>query len=117
MAPPNRLPSAARYFAPKRLYRLLTGESGQLISREVFMAALPVPEGPVRVYAGTAGYRGWLSPFRDEPNDGVLAVSETALSPAHIPMLVPTLHTFIMNSEAVANDIVSTVASLGASAT
>jgi pimeloyl-ACP methyl ester carboxylesterase len=117
MAPPNKVPRAARFFAPKRLYRLLAGDSGQLISNEAFMAALPVPEGPVRVYAGTAGYRGRLSPFRYEPNDGVLAVSETALSPAHVPMLVPTLHTFIMNSQAVANDIVSTVAMLGTSPT
>ena len=77
------------------------------------MAALPLPEGTVRVYAGTAGYRGRLSPFQFETNDGILAVSETTLSAAHAPMLVPALHTFIMNSQAVASDIAATVASLG----
>ena len=114
LAPPNRVPRVARFFAPNRLYRLLTGESGQLLSNEAFMTSLPVPERLVRVYAGTAGYRGRLSPFRNEPNDGILAVSETALSPSHTPMLVPALHTFIMNSEALAIDIASTVATLTA---
>src|SRR5258708_321644 len=92
MAPPNRVPKAARNFASTRLYRLLTGDSGQLISNEAFMAALPVPEGPVRVYAGTAGCRGRLSPFRDDPNHEVLAVTAAASAPVHGPMLFQTLH-------------------------
>jgi pimeloyl-ACP methyl ester carboxylesterase len=114
LAPPNRAPRAARFFAGSRLYRLFTGDSGKLLASEARMAALPVPACPVRVYAGTAGFRGCLSPFGYEPNDGVLAVSETTLSPSHAPMLVPVLHTFIMNSQAVARDITATVASLSA---
>lgn len=112
LAPPNRVPRAARLFGRNRLSRLLTGGSATLLSDDDFMTALPVPECPVRVYAGTAGYTGRLSPFHDEPNDGVLAVSETVLSPANTPVLVPVLHTFIMNSDVVASDIASTVASL-----
>ena len=110
LAPPNRAPRVARFFAGNRLYRLFTGDSGQRLSNGAFMAALPIPEGTVRVYAGTVGYRGRLSPFGYEPNDGVLAVSETTLSPSHAPVLVPALHTFIMNSQAVARDITATVA-------
>lgn len=109
LAPPNRAPRAARFFAGNRLYQLFAGESGQLLSNEAFMAALPVPAVPVRVYAGTAGYRGRRSPFQYEPNDGILSVSETALSPSHAPILVTALHTFIMNSPTVARDIISTV--------
>jgi pimeloyl-ACP methyl ester carboxylesterase len=112
LAPPNVVPRAARFFASNPLYRFFTRDSGQLLSDEAFMAALPVPEGTVRVYAGTAGYKGKLSPFRKEPNDGILSVSETMLSADDAPMLVPALHTFIMNSALVANDIVSTVATL-----
>jgi pimeloyl-ACP methyl ester carboxylesterase len=112
LAPPNIVPRAARFFASNRLYRFFTRDSGQLLSNEAFMAALPTPEGVVRVYAGTAGPRGRLSPFRQEPNDGILAVSETQLTTAHAPVLVPALHTFIMNSEAVAEDIASTIATL-----
>jgi hypothetical protein len=112
LAPPNIVPRAARFFATNPLYRFYTGDSGQLLLDDAFMAALPIPEGIVRVYAGTAGYRGKWSPFHEEANDGVLSVSETMLSNEHEPVLVPTLHTFIMNSEAVANDIASTVAAL-----
>ncbi len=118
LAPPARSPKAARFFARSRvhrLYRLLTGESGQLLANEAFMAALPLPAVPVRVYAGTAGPQGRLSPFQDEPNDGVLAVSETTSpSTSEDVVLVPALHTFIMNSEFVANDIAARAATLAA---
>jgi len=112
LAPPNSVPRAARFFSSNPLYRFYTGDSGQLLLDDAFMAALPIPDGIVRVYAGTAGYRGKWSPFHDEANDGVLSVSETMLSGANEPILVPALHTFIMNSEAVADDITSTVAAL-----
>jgi hypothetical protein len=111
IAPPTRDCRAARAFAPRRLFKLLTGEMGQLLADESFMRSLPEPAVPTRIYAGTAGPRGPLSPFGDEPNDGVLAVSETHL--ASVPtQTVPALHTFIMNSGAVAEDIVRTLRSL-----
>jgi pimeloyl-ACP methyl ester carboxylesterase len=112
LAPPNIVPRAARFFSSNPLYRFYTGDSGQLLLDDAFMAALPIPEGIVRVYAGTAGYRGKWSPFHDEANDGVLSVAETMLPNGHEPVLVPALHTFIMNSEAVADDIATAVASL-----
>lgn len=105
LAPPSTVCRAARRFSRQRLFRLLTGEVGQLLASEAFMSSLPVPAVPTRVYAGTIGPRGPLSPFGDEPNDGILAVSETALT--GIPSIpVPALHTFIMNSRLVAGDIV-----------
>jgi pimeloyl-ACP methyl ester carboxylesterase len=112
LAPPNSVPRAARFFASNPLYRFYTGDSGQLLLNDAFMAALPIPAGVVRVYAGTAGYRGKWSPFHEEANDGVLSVSETMLSNGPEPILVPALHTFIMNSEAVADDIATAVAAL-----
>lgn len=112
LAPPNRVPRAAQFFGRNALYRFLTRDSGQLLKSESFMSSLPIPEGIAKVYAGTAGPTGWWSPFKNEPNDGVLTVSETVLSPDHAPQLVPSLHTFIMNSEYVAADITETVALL-----
>jgi len=104
LAPPTQASLAARRFAPRRLYRLFTGEMGQKLASQPFMEALPLPAVPTRIYAGTGGLRGRLSIFGDEPNDGVLAVRETRL--ADIPLrTVPSLHTFIMNSRAVAEDI------------
>jgi pimeloyl-ACP methyl ester carboxylesterase len=112
LAPPSTVPRAARFFAQNRLYRLLMGEPGQLLADDAFMTALPIPAGPVKIYAGTGGPTGRRSPFRQEPNDGILAVSETVLSPLSPPTLVPALHTFIMNSALVADDIAATVAAL-----
>ncbi|KAA0255025.1 alpha/beta fold hydrolase [Acidobacteria bacterium ACD] len=104
LAPPSVACRAARRFSRQRLFRLLTGEAGRLLASEERMSSLPVPAVPTRIYAGTAGPRGPLSPFGDEPNDGILAVSETVLG--DLPVVeVPALHTFLMNARAVADDI------------
>lgn len=108
LAPPAQASLAARRFAPRRLYRLFTGEMGQKLASQPFMAALPLPAVPTRIYAGTGGPRGRLSFFGDAPNDGVLALDETRLP--GVPLrTVPSLHTFIMNSREVAGDIVEFV--------
>ena len=108
LAPPTRASRAARKFAPRRLYRLFTGEMGQKLASPDFMAALPVPAVPTRIYAGTGGPRGRLGLFGDAPNDGVLALDETRLP--GVPLrTVPSLHTFIMNSWDVAGDIAAFV--------
>jgi hypothetical protein len=91
-----------------RLFRLLTGEMGQLLARQDFMDTLPVPDIPLRVYAGTKGPRGNWMPFGDEPNDGILSVKEVQLG--EIPVqLLPTIHTVIMNSRQMTDDIVRAV--------
>lgn len=105
LAPPSRACRAARHFSRQRVFRLLTGEVGQLLASEEFMSSLPVPDVPTRIYAGTAGPRGGLSPFGDELNDGILAVWETEL-PGIPAVPVRALHTFIMNARVVADDIV-----------
>ena len=69
------------------------------------METLPLPSVPTKIYAGIAGPRGRYSPFGEEPNDGLLTVNETLLP--SVPMqTVPSLHTFIMNSKVVTQDIV-----------
>jgi hypothetical protein len=113
IAPPTLACRLARRLAPRGLYRLLTGEMGQLLANPEFMDALPLPEVPVRIYSGTAGPRGRHSPFGAEPNDGVLAVGETLLP--GVPVLeVRALHTFVMNNRSVAEDIVRAVRELSA---
>src|SRR5258708_5747451 len=106
LAPPNHAPRAATRFAGHRLFRALTGDSGSRLADPVFMDALPVPDVPTRIYAGTAGPG---EPFDGDPNDGIVAVSETRLD-ERIPVIeVPSLHTFIMNSRIVAHDIIATL--------
>jgi len=114
LAPPSRVTRAARFFAKNSLYRLLTRDSGQLLADEAFMESLPKPAVPIRIriYAGTAGFRGRFSPFEHEANDGILAVSETPLDADDDVIHVPAIHTFIMNSVIVSRDIAATPAAL-----
>lgn len=108
LAPPTKACSAAQRFAPLRLYKLLTGEMGQLLANPPFMDSLPLPDVPTKIYAGISGLRGRHSPFGEQLNDGVLAVAETQL-PTIPSETVASVHTFIMNNKAIADDIVRMV--------
>jgi pimeloyl-ACP methyl ester carboxylesterase len=98
LATPNRPPLLARRLHRLWPYRLLCGECGQLLSREEFFARLPVPRVPYTIIAGDSGYRGSRGPFAGEPNDWLVAVEETKISPADRPTILPVGHTFIMNN-------------------
>ncbi len=106
LAPPTQVCKAARSFAHRRLIQLFMGEIGHVLTDKQFMESLPLPDVPTKIYAGIAGPRGRYSPFGEEPNDGLLTVKETLLP--SIPLqTVPSLHTFIMNSKIVTQDIVT----------
>lgn len=105
LAPPTQVCRAARNFAHRRLIQLFMGEIGEVLADQRFMETLPLPGVPTKIYAGIAGPRGRYSPFGDEPNDGLLTVRETLL-PNTPTQTVPSLHTFIMNSKIVTQDIV-----------
>ena len=105
LASPTRVCKAANNFAHYPLAKLLMGEIGQRLADQQFMESLPRPSVPAKIYAGTGGPRGRYSPFGEEPNDGVLSIKETLL-PSIPVQTVPALHTFIMNSKVVSQDIV-----------
>ena len=105
LAPPTQVCKAARNFYRYLPLQLFMSEIGRVLTDEQFMKALPLPNIPTKIYAGIAGPRGRYSPFGEELNDGLLTVQETFLP--NVPMqTVPVLHTFIMNSKAVTQDIV-----------
>jgi len=105
LAPPTKVPRAAQTLARHRLVNLLMGDIGKVLTNEEFMKTLPVPKVPTKIYAGVAGPRGRFSPFGEEFNDGLLYLEESTLP--DIPLqTVPILHTFIMNSKTVTQDIV-----------
>ena len=108
LAPPMQASRMARTFSRWRLFQLMTGEMGQLLTQREWIAQLPMPTVPTTIYAGSAGPRGRWSPFGDELNDGILTVAETQLG--SIPLIVvPSIHTTIMNSRRISDDIVATV--------
>jgi hypothetical protein len=110
LSPPAQACKAARHFAPFRFTKLLGGEMAQLLADPQFMESIPASSVPTKIYAGTAGPRGRYSPFGDELNDSVLTVKEMMIP--NVPLqTVPVLHTFIMNSKIVTQDIVNIVRS------
>lgn len=92
---PNRPPRLAAYFWRWLPFRLLVGTAGRFLAHPAEYARLPVPDMPCTVIAGTGGPVGRFSPFGNEPNDGIVSVSETDL-PGADTLLVPAWHTWMM---------------------
>lgn len=97
LATPNHAPRLARRFEHVWWYRMLNGDAGRLLASESRLLAIPVPDVPCTIIAGTRGIRGRWSPFGDEPNDGLVAAAETELAGHGEWMSLPLRHPFIMN--------------------
>lgn len=109
LAPPMVACQAAKFFSKVGLYQLLTGEMGQLLAQDSFIDPLTLPPH-TKIYVGTGGPRASWLPFGNELNDGILSVAEA--SGGHRVVTVPALHTFIMNSTPVFEDIAQTLDAL-----
>jgi len=101
MGTPNRPPRMAAYFWQWRLFRGLTGDCGRFLASRDAIAAIPAPAVPYTLIAGTAGPTHPRFAFAGEPNDAVVAVSETRIRDGDVPLLVPAYHSFLMDNRAV----------------
>lgn len=97
---PNRSASLARIASRVPPFRWLTRGCGRFLADPTTIPGLPAPTMPYTLVAGTAGPRGRWSPFGVEPNDGVVTVSEVPVTPDDHPILVPALHTWVMDHPA-----------------
>lgn len=114
IAPPGRACQAARHFVERwPLLPLLTRDAGHRLADAHFMESLSVPDMPTRIYAGTAGPVGARSPFGGAKNDTILTVDDTRIRGCDV-VEVPAIHTLIMNSRFVADDIVAVAAAVAA---
>jgi pimeloyl-ACP methyl ester carboxylesterase len=111
---PNRLPRLALALYRRFPARLLLGTCRECLIDASWFRRLPALSVPYTVVAGTAGWRGPLSPFKGEANDGAVALSETLVKDDDHPVLVPSLHTFLMNSRLVHRLVVEKLAPLDA---
>jgi hypothetical protein len=111
LAPPMVACKAAKFLSRFRLYRLIAGEMGQLLAQDNFMEQLPFPAN-TKIYAGTCGPRASWLPFGHELNDCILSVDEATGKVNAAVVTVHSTHTFIMNAEAVVNDMASSLKSL-----
>lgn len=98
LASPSRPPRIAPLMQHNPIYQYLTNDCGQRVVTPEFYESLPKPAIPTTIIAGTGGPRSRWFPLAPEPNDSVLTVQETQLGPEQAVILVPALHTFIMNS-------------------
>jgi hypothetical protein len=101
LGPPNQPPRLAPHAWRLPPFRWWTGQCGLNLTNQDFFASLPKIESPYTIIAGTAGPRGFLSPFGDELNDGIVALSETQLSHQDEIVQLPVMHTFMMNDSRV----------------
>ncbi len=98
---PNQLPRLAPHAWRVPPFRWWTGQCGFNLTNQAFFASLPALESPYTIVAGTGGPRGFWSPFGDELNDGIVALSETRLSHQDQIVQFPVMHTFMMNDSSV----------------
>ena len=107
LATPNRPPRMAAYFWQWSPFRLLSRDCGRFLASPFAISALPVPTVPYTLIAGTAGPRHPRLPFSDEPNDGIVGVSEVPIVDTDAPILLPAWHSFIMDHAGVRNAVVA----------
>ena len=103
---PNQPPRLAPYAWRLPAFRWWTGQCGFNLTSPGFFASLPIIEAPYTIVAGTGGPRGFWSPFGDELNDGIVALSETRLLPNETIIQLPVMHTFMMNDPQVQKTVV-----------
>jgi pimeloyl-ACP methyl ester carboxylesterase len=105
MGTPNQPPRMARHAWKWFLFRLLSGSCGRFLATPAQFLKLARPQFPCTVIAGTAGLYGRFSPFGIEANDGLVAVSETAIASGAEVVQLPVWHSTMMNSPLVKKHI------------
>lgn len=87
------------------VYRALTGDCGQLLASQSRMNEIGSLSETTTSIAGVRGFANGLGPFGDEPNDGVVSVTETSAPWLKNQKQVPVVHTFLPASGRVAEII------------
>ncbi|WP_417317398.1 esterase/lipase family protein [Emcibacter sp.] len=93
---PNQGARIARYLDPLWLFRTISGPSGQDVQPGK-VARFALPSAPTLVIAGGRARKSGFNPFLQEDNDGVVTVEETKVEGMTRFLLVPSIHTVIMD--------------------
>jgi hypothetical protein len=103
---PNQPPRLAPHAWQLPPFRWWTGQCGLNLTSSRFFASLPKIKSTYTIVAGTGGPRGFWSPFGEELNDGIVALSETRLSQSDRIVQLPVMHTLMMNDPSVQKTVV-----------
>ena len=93
-----------------KLFRIFTGDCGQLLGSKDRMNAIGPPAVPVTGIVGTRGISNRFGIFGDEVNDGLVSVSEVSAPWLTHCVQVPVFHTLLPSSARVANIILQDMA-------
>lgn len=99
---PIRSARLARHLHGNLLYRVATGDCGQLLACDRRMDAIGTTEVPTFAVIGVNGLRATRRHFGTETNDGVVALSELQAPWITETCPVPVVHTFLPSSRLVA---------------
>jgi hypothetical protein len=102
---PVRASRLAHALRNNPLYRLGTGECGQMLASDHAMRQIAPPRTPTTAICGTRGIASKHGPFEGELNDGVVALSEITADWIDEEVLLPIMHTLLPSSRAVAEAI------------
>jgi hypothetical protein len=92
----------AQQFNRNPIYQRLTGDCGQLLGSATRMAAIGALTLPTTSIVGIRGLTGRSSPFKDELNDSIVALSEVSAEWLTDQVHLPTYHTLLPASLRVA---------------
>lgn len=92
------------------LFRLLAGDCGDLLSSSLRMAEIGSLNVPVTSIVGIRGIAATRRYFGEEPNDGVISVSEASDTWISSQLRVSTVHTFLPSSRRIAEIITEKMA-------
>ena len=106
---PTQPARLAKMLRRNPIFRMATGDCGQLLASEVRMQAVPPITTPTTGVFGNRGIPVTALAFRGEPNDGVVSVSEACAPWITDQVIVPIAHTFLPNSERVAAIILARI--------
>ena len=91
------------------LFWLATRDCGQLLSSEERMEQIAPCPVPTTSFVGTKGFRGRLSPFGDEVNDGIVSASEIAAPWITEEVHVPVVHSWMPASKKITQLIIDRI--------
>lgn len=106
---PTQPARLAKMLSRNPIFRMATGDCGQMLGSEARMQAVPPITTPTTGVFGNRGMPVTALAFRGEPNDGVVSVSETTAPWIAEEVIVPVVHTFLPTSERVAAIILERV--------
>ena len=103
IAPPNQGAELAERFRRSKVFKAVLGPSGTALAEQwdTIERQLAIPDCEFGIIAGGSGSDGGRNPLLEGDDDLVVSVAETRLAGARDFLVVPSLHSAIINNEEV----------------